>query len=327
VLDLRSLPTAAEYLNVIAAELPGFAGLSTRMPFPLLEALIDRNHRVASLDDVWRRGLDEQLAILAAIMPVARQDSEFAAAVARAILSAESWRLLRQAIRNLGAGAVSALADWLPSRVSGTRLSMPSDVLTCIAEQADELVARTQTIGSNGPVAKALSGVLDPRSPRVQALGVDIWLVAARSALMFSDEAQELHSRALLLAVGIDAPDSRGGELLAASFATVHGAAADSRLPEPLWQMIEPFLPWYAFTWDRCIRLVRGALRGFLERGWESQYFFKVFSTDLARRQALHESEWSWEGRAYLRRLLDEHRHGLLVLDDQALSDMRRRAG
>jgi hypothetical protein len=325
LLDLRSLPTASEYLDVIAVRLPNLTGLPSRIPFPLLEVLIERNHRVATLGEVWRRGIDEQLVIFGAIAPFARNDPDFATAVVRAMLSVESWRLVRQAIRSFGADAIGALADWLPSQISDSQLSIPSEVLTCIAEQADELVAGSLAVRSGGLLAKVLSGVLDPRTPRVRTLGIDIWLTAARTVLTLSDQRAELHSRAFLVAVGMTVPDFRGAELLAAGFASVHAAAAESQLPEALWQMIESSLPWYAFTWDRCIRMVRGALRGFLESGWERQYFFKVFSTDLARQQALSEAGWSWEGRGYLRRLWEEHLRGTVVLDDKAASDLSRR--
>ena len=314
ILMLRDTPRVAGFLDAVASYVVEMGEIPPAMPIALLEKLVDCRLEVAAMDTTWMRSFDDQLRIFSRVVSHAREQSALLKAIVAAMLAAGSWRLVGQSPRMLGGRAIEAILEWSASSVRNGRLSLPEELTNGVAERADLALGLVERGELSPEATKLVSALVDGRSPEVSRLDPSAWLPAARAKISLGTQAMDLHSYSLLLTVGMYTREPEGAELVAAGFHPVYEASASSSLPDACWEMLEPSLPWYVLTWDRCIRMVRGVLKAFVERDWPLVWFPRTFVSDLSRRQVVREA-WSTESRDYLRRLFLAHEEGALPPD------------
>jgi len=83
----------------------------------------------------------------------------------------------------------------------------------------------------------------------------------------------------------------------------VYDAARTSRLDDEVWHFLEPYLPWYLATWDRCARLIRGVVRLFVDRHWPASEFLATYAVGEQLTRALEEADRSGGGRRYIKKM------------------------
>jgi hypothetical protein len=127
-----------------------------------------------------------------------------------------------------------------------------------------------------------------------------------------------LRSKTFLLSIGLSA-GSAGVSLVRESFTVVYeGAKRGGGVDDLLWGFVEPYLPWYRVTWDRCARLTRGVVRQFLERRWPAVEFLLTFPTAEQLDRALGETSGSLRGWRYIRGVCAIRRQSIPPNDPRA---------
>jgi len=112
-----------------------------------------------------------------------------------------------------------------------------------------------------------------------------------------------LAGRLLRVSLASELPEAIS--LAAACIDPVYHAAAESRVPDDVWQELTPLLPdGYWWTWDRCYRLRAGIAEKFRSEQWPAARLNDVTRDDAVFREIVAE--------------LKEHRSGRRVLADAA---------
>jgi hypothetical protein len=147
---------------------------------------------------------------------------------------------------------------WGPSTID-----LALDVLNSTAAPATAIARWAETVGASPPeaadwlarhaesvrpdVLRVLVHFLDPRDPRLRHVPPSIWKPVV---------AGDLVGDAFVFVTLLSHP-SDGADLLSATFARLHHAAADSALPTEAVTILEPALPDPELAWDMCERLRR----------------------------------------------------------------------
>ena len=135
--------------------------------------------------------------------------------------------------------------------------------------------------------------------------GDDPWLVCWRQAVGTIDDSAASYIAAYLLSRALGQRSLCPGELAQLSFERTHAAAANNRLTQESWRLLESRLPWSSswLEWDRCHRLRVGVTDLFIECGLapglfamlcEDDQLFSLLSERAAKRR---------RGRNYLKRV------------------------
>jgi hypothetical protein len=187
--------------------------------------------------------------------------------ITKAVLSANAWASLTSILTRFGNDAVSAILEWIDAMPESS-MSIPQQILDLLSAQRHRL---TEVIAQKQFGARALrvaSAFLDPRADRVRALGTRTWVMLAGSGVNLTSTKAELRSKAFALSIGLSVSGDGDVRLVREGLSAVYNAARDEQLDDEMWSFVEPYLPWYVITWDRCVRLIRGVVRLFLERQW-----------------------------------------------------------
>ena len=136
--------------------------------------------------------------------------------------------------------------------------------------------------------------------------GEDPWLIGVRATAQPGSDRKGVYLDAYLLSRALGHRSRSQAELLSFSFDRVYAAAADSRLSEDAWELLDGRLPWSLFwwEWDHCRRLRAGLAGAFVARDLSPSIFSCVTEDEPLFREVALEASVQNEGRSYLRRVL-----------------------
>jgi hypothetical protein len=116
-----------------------------------------------------------------------------------------------------------------------------------------------------------------------------------------------------MLSLGLSLSQQGGILLLRDGFGAVYEAVRNLAMPPNLWSYVDSYLPPYSPNWDRCARLVRGAVGLFVEYSWPPFEFVATFAEHEQFERAINAASGSRKGRRYVRGLLNAVAFGLTV--------------
>jgi hypothetical protein len=312
---------ADEYLDGFAAGIGERPELLHRLSSSLIFDVFKRYPSLLTSPESWRGSIDHQLAVASYV--ASRHDlAEYSNRITRAVLAANAWASLASILAHFGHEAVVAILEWVDT-MSEHPLSPPDPVFNALAERRSLVVDVIQQKPMGAGALRVVSGFLDPRADRVRALGTGLWVSVTNRDTHLASARAELHSRAFLLSLGLSLSGEGDVSLLRAGFSSIYDAARDELLDDETWSFLDPYLPWYLVTWDRCARLIRGAVRLFLERRWPATEFLSTFRSGEQFQRALGEADTSRRGSRYIKKICDLVSAGSLVVD-QAHADILR---
>lgn len=304
---------AAQYLDGFAAGIRAKPEILPRLSLSLTFDLLKRHPALLTLSELWKASADQQLAI-AAHMSSLHDLSEFGKQITEAVLIANAWPPLATVLAQFGYEAVTATLEWIDA-IPKNELSLPEQFFWALGEQRDLLteVVRQRPVGARA--LRVISALLDPRADNVRALGTRVWMRVVGQDIRLASVNADLRSRTFLLSLGLSLPGNGNVQLVREGFSTVYDAALSGGLDDELWSYVEPYLPWYLVTWDRCARLIRGVVRLFVDRQWPASEFLSTFRTGEQFRRALEEADRTYRGSRYINGICELSRAGSLTTD------------
>jgi hypothetical protein len=292
---------AEQYLEGFAAGVISKPELLYVMSPSLKSDLLNRNPTLLTLPELWRGSTDQQLAIAAHVASL-RSLSRLATPITQAVLSAEAWPCLPSVLAKFGKSAVAATLEWV-DQIPQSTLSLQQAVLDALGEQRSVLAEVLQQKPLGARALRVASALLDPRADVVRALGTKAWVGLVGTDIHLASLSAEVRSRAFLLSLGLSLLGEGDVQLVREGFSTVYDAVRSSRLDDEVWHFLEPYLPWYLITWDRCARLIRGVVRLFLDRHWPAPEFLAAFTAGEQFARALEEADQTRKGRRYIKKM------------------------
>jgi hypothetical protein len=291
----------------------------------LVADVVARSPSLFSSDVLWRRSEGEQVALAVKLSGTAIP-AEIRQNAIRAMIGVGAWQALRAAFDQHAQGAIEAAFEWIDAREDDS-IAVPRELARLLADHTREVIGIATSGACGARSSKVLSSILDPRSSVVRSAGTKLWISAAESDFQLLNASDEIWSRVFFLVVGLSSSDSRGAVLVSAGFSAVYEAARLNRLEDRIWELIDPYLPWYLINWDRCARLVRGVVRTFLDRNWPVREFTRTFVTDEQFARAAKEAAGRWRGERYLKRLQRTLRAGEISLSERNRRSLDRLCG
>jgi hypothetical protein len=293
---------AEQYLRGFAAGIKSRPNVLSSLPLSLMCDLFRRIPSLLESPEAWQGPIEYQLTIAANISSL-NIAKEFGRNITKAVLSANAWTPLTSVLTWFGDDALSATLEWIDA-IPEQSLSIPQPIFDALSAQRHRV---TEVIGQTEFGSRALrfaSAFLDPRAERVRALG-EKWVKLAGSGIQLAPPAEELRSKGFALSLGLSVYRDGDVRLVREGFSAIYDAARDERLDEVTWSFIEPYLPWYVITWDRCVQLIRGVVRLFVENKWPVSEFLSTFLTAEQLQRALEEADRTRAGSRYIRRVCD----------------------
>lgn len=245
---------------------------------------------------VWTRPLADQLQFVSLFAEL-DEGSEAIEGLTYAALREGHWSLVGDLARRFPKSTSQGLHEWIET--SSEPLVVNREIER-IVKESDWRAASTKL----GPRMLALfSAVLGPSDRLVKAIPIEQWSAATRAAT-FDGQDAALKSCVFFLYLGLTNSDPSASNLIATSFCRVYDQAKFGKLPDDLWASVERVLPWIWTSWDRCLRLLKGVVRSFVENRWSVGQFWATFQTEEQKERAIEELEKTLEGRQYLKRAL-----------------------
>lgn len=294
---------ASHFLEGFAAGIPSKSEVLSRLPLSLVFDLLKKRPTLAASSQIWERSAEEQIAI-ASLLSSVPIESALAFSITVAALRARAWSSLARLVANFGHEAIYAVLQWIDD-IPEDAILLPSPVLFTLNEHRHTVL---EAVGARPPGARSLrvlTSLLDPRSEDVRALGAKPWVRLINSDVKLGTREQETRSKAFLLSLGLSLRNGNEVLLVREGFSAVYEAARTNTLGEGVWDYVEPYLPWYLVTWDRCARLIRGVVQAFLTRDWPVSEFIATFKTEEQFRRALEEADRTYAGSRYIRSICD----------------------
>jgi len=316
---------ADQYLGGFAAGVTERPEILHKLSSSLKFDLVKRYPTLLTSPELWKVSVDQQL-VIAAQLSSLHNTGDHQKGITKAVLAANAWPALTSIIAQFRDGAVGAILEWIEN-IQQTPLSVPEPVLVALGEHRHLVleVIRKQRIGPHA--LRAVSAILDPRADSVRALGNRVWVEALGLGVRLAPVEAELRSKAFALSIGLSLAGDGDVDLVREGFSAVYDAARRDCLPEEVWAFVEPYLPWYLVTWDRCARLIRGVVRLFLDRQWPASDFLSTFQTGEEFRRALEEADTTRRGSMYIKRICDQTQMGSLTPDDAHADALKRYCG
>ena len=270
---LSGLARAPVLLGAVLAHRPQIVGI------PAFWARLD------SVDEAFRAAKEEHLlgVTIVAAMVGGRHD------------------LAPQAVQEFGSGLVlhALCASW-DRAGDGSRRWLQASVgeSTVVAE----FLANESTIPM--PILYELSRRLPPDAVP-NDYGDDPWLIAWRQAVGAIDDSAASYIAAYLLSRALGQRSFCPGELAQLSFERTHADAANNRLTNESWYLLESRLPWTAswFEWDRCHRIRVAVTELFIDRRLAPGLFATLCEDDQLFSLLLDRANKRKRGRDYLKRV------------------------
>ncbi|MBB6241980.1 hypothetical protein [Rhodanobacter sp. MP1X3] len=159
----------------------------------------------------------------------------------------------------------------------------------------------SESVMTSGFVLQSIAYEL-PTDAVPNASGQDPW-VQALSRLRQSENALPVQLCAYGFRRALGRSSRSKEELFQLTFEQLHGAARNSELGEPDWELIENLLPWASadLRWDRCLRIRKALANAYVARHlWAGAFAWVAESEDLFQ-LVLKEVVDEWGGQRFLR--------------------------
>lgn len=293
-----------------------------QLPLALVIDLVRRRPEFVGLPEIWARPREEQADIAGRLSSLPSSLNIGGLAV-RGVLTGGAAACLGTILSQYETEGVAAVLRWYDEAPSD-KVGEFEAIQRALGEHRRAVVA-TLAECSLGPRAlRAVSLLLDPRARSVRDLGVRPWAPLATVVTPARQNGDALRSSAFLLGLGLSLDEPEAATLVANGFSSVYEAARENLLDEHLWELVEPFLPWHRRSWDRCARLIRGAVRSFTDRDWSGSAFVASFATSEQLSRAMQEADDSYDGRKYARRICKLWRRGDVLVDEDRSDIVRK---
>lgn len=291
---------AAEFLRGFAAGVTAVPGVLGEMPGVLVVSLLKEEPRLLVRPAVWKE-FGQRMEVVAGLIPSLPRTPDIVRGVIAAMLDARTLGAIRGGLAWSGVEGVAVVFEWI-EKGSGTQLAVAPEVVAALGERRDEVVEVLSERPCGPRALMVAAALLDPRSQDVRALTRTVWVNGAGHGIVFEDTHLEIRAKACLLSLGLSSGDVGSVALVREAFSTVYeGAKQGGGIDDELWGFVEPYLPWYLVTWDRCARLVRGVVRQVLEQRWPAVEYLATFGTAEQLARALKETARTPRGRRYIR--------------------------
>lgn len=314
----------SRFLGGFAAGIKSTSDVLSKLPLSLVFELLKERPKLAASSQIWERSAEEQIEIASLLSSVVIE-SALAFSITMAALNARAWSSLARLVANFGGEAVYAVLQWIDDLPEDV-ISLPSPVLFALNEHRQWMLRAVsasphpvlEAFGARPPGVRSLhvlTSLLDPRSEDVRGLRAMPWFRLINSHVTLGTREQETRSKAFLLSLGLSLRNNNEVLLVREGFSPVYEAARSNTLSEGVWGYVEPYMPWYLVTWDRCTRLIRGVVEAFLTRDWPASEFIATFKTEEQFRRALEEADRTYAGSRYIRSICDFVRTTVLPLE------------
>lgn len=137
------------------------------------------------------------------------------------------------------------------------------------------------------------------------AYGEDPWLIALKRSIGILTESDNLYLSAYLLNRALSGSSKSADELVRKTFDPVYIPAAEDRLPEEAWRVVEYRLPWsfFWYDWDRCVRIRSAVVSLYVESDLPVEGFTKITASLSIFEELVKVASENRRGRNYLRRV------------------------
>jgi 23S rRNA-/tRNA-specific pseudouridylate synthase len=148
-------------------------------------------------------------------------------------------------------------------------------------------------------------------------VGDDPWLIAMRKATGNLSEPGKTYLATYLLTRALGYRSQSAGELIGLVFDDVYRSAANSQLPEDVWNLLKPRLPWVFFwyDWDRCEMLRSALAEVFVDRNLSGESYIHFTDDEELFRKITKLISKRQMGRDYLRNVQGNLEHNKLVTE------------
>jgi hypothetical protein len=291
-----------QYLDGFAAGVESGSTSFHDLPTSLTFDLLKRRPSLLMSAAVWKGPIEHQLALASQVSSFTTLGQDYGGKITNAVLQARAWASLTSIVTQFGYESVTEILTWIDA-LEQLPISVPQPVLDALGSQRNVVteVIRKKQIGPRS--LRVASALLDPRSFQVQTLGTSVWVGLTENGMHLAFPEAELRSRVFMLSIGLALCGDGDVRLIREGFSAVYNAAYNNRLDDNVWSFVEPYLPWYVVTWDRCIRLTRGVVRLFLDRDWPHSEFLLTFATPEQFSRALEETDRTRRGRWYVNQM------------------------
>ncbi len=253
--------------GLIAAMEPDVARRITSRQPQFLPALFQAKPSLASSPQLWIAGGDRTRELFEAVAVHRDLDHRLVGEIVRALLESGTEALLRRGLDLWGKPAVFATLDWIDAHqgsLSYTCREALKPHLPIIMDWAEG-----KSLSSFGSLY-AVARIIGPDTLKASKQDSGVWIRTFRRLQNGAKESEMNYVCTFLLALGLNNSPPSPMELISESFERVHEAARMEHLSDEAWFVVEPFVPelsWLS-NWDKCERLRRGLVSGFVKYGW-----------------------------------------------------------
>jgi hypothetical protein len=286
-------------------------GLVTAMPLNLLgkvleaspeiiAGVIEHNPQLASSPKLWASKPEHQTRAAAALVTCRYAVASRANEIIRSALNEAADPTSPSLLDVFGPSSVLTVLDWVDANDLNVN-RLPPGWRVALAKRQVQVVEWLNSRSSVRPetVAFVLS-MIGGDSLTANAAGIAAFAKhvpqegAALQAVL-----TPLAGRLLRVSLASELPGAI--DLAAACLDPVYHAAAESRVPDDVWQDLTPLLPdGYWWTWDRCYRLRAGIAEKFRSEQWAAARLNDVTRDDAIFREIVAELKERRSGRRVL---------------------------
>jgi len=304
---------AQQFLDGFAAGVSSKPEILHTLSSPLTFELLKMHPELLTSAELWKVPASQQLVIAAYVSSLPRA-KEYGKKITEAIIAANAWTAMPSLLAQFGHEAVEVILNCIDVS-PGLPLSVSESLFSALAEQRHLLIEiiRQKTLGV--AALRVASTLLDPRADSVRGLGTKPWVRMSEGNVHLGSVKAELRSKAFVLSLGLSLADEGAVKLAREGFSAVYEAAHNNLIDDETWAFVEPYLPWYIVTWDKCARLVRGVVHLFLSRKWPASEFASTFITSEQFQRALDEASRTRRGSRYIKGICEQVRAGSLTID------------
>lgn len=243
-----------------------------RLPIGMASQVLKRRPQLARDAAVWQRSEDDAIALLRSLIAI----EAFNDAVAYGLLRYGSLRLLYEAQYSVPRAWVQGAREYTDE--SRHEREIEEFILGRLWSSQSELRAELRS-ERFGQFLKLAAAVLDVSPREAEAFPLENVDIGAQLPRLH-DTGAELQACAFLLILGLVRKEPAASHFMREGFSPIYLAAKEDTLPWDLWRRLELRLPRHFLEWDRCARLIEGAVIRFVDRFWSPRDFLKTFSTD-----------------------------------------------
>jgi hypothetical protein len=293
-----SSPAAEQVIREIAAELQGSDLALREQDYAVALALIGVRPSFAAEEWAWSTDPVRQRQVLEVLKRTPQLQPQVARAIAGRLLSMDA-PLITEALSVLGQSLTEEILDRLAiGEAVGTQWSIaaasrPADVRAWL-QKAPEL---------NTESAHVVALSLAPDDPEIISR-LHMLLDVAGPTPVEKDDVLG----ALLFLAARSSDRELAPRIVGSTFTALHIRAAQSRLSQPAWHLVDRFLPHLAWwrDWDMCEKLRRSVADRFVSGNWAASSFLRIVKEPDVLRLTLEYMYGSKEGRRAIDRIHED---------------------